>query len=236
MMGEIYYQDEWATIYHGDCREVLPTLEPVDLLLTDPPYGVNADRDRKSQKHGWVDYGSTGWDKERPSIELIELCISKGSRAIVWGGNFFALAPRGGWLIWDKMQRDFSLSDCELAWTSENRASRVFSFSRSAALQDGKQHPTQKPLALMKWCIKQMLPCGSILDPFMGSGTTLRAAKDLGIKCVGVELEERYCEIAAKRLAQESFSFEPSPSPQFVQYTGWKQEGLLTHLEMKDVD
>jgi DNA modification methylase len=205
-----YYQDESTTIYNADCREIVPHLPQFDLVLLDPPYGVKADRDRHSQKHGWTDYGSTGWDKERPSIELLEACVAKGKKAIVWGGNFFALPPRGGWLVWNKLQREFSLSDCELAWTSENRAARVFDYSRALALQDGKQHPTQKPIALLKWCLKQMEPCTSVLDAFAGVGTTAVAAKAFGIReCTLIEREERYCEIAVRRLRQEVFTFEP---------------------------
>jgi site-specific DNA-methyltransferase (adenine-specific) len=179
------------------------------LLLTDPPYGINADRDRNSQANGWVDYGSSGWDKIRVSDELLSECRSHAKYKCIWGGNYFALPPIMGWLCWDKGQRDFSLADGELAWTSENRAMRIFTYSRAQALQDGRVHPTQKPIALMKWCISLFPATKTVLDPFCGSGTTLVAAKDMGLLAAGIEAEERYCEIAANRLRQSVLNFEP---------------------------
>lgn len=204
-----YYEESGIKIYHGDCREILPQLGRFDLLLTDPPYGIDADRDRNSQKNGWVDYGSTGsWDKAPPSLETIEQCLAVCDKAVIWGGNYFSLRPSAGWMVWNKGQREFSLADGELAWTTEDKALRIFDYSRGQALQDGRSHPTQKPLALMKWCIGRMGAVCSLIDPFMGSGTTLVAAKDLGIIASGIELEERYCEIAANRLRQSVFNFE----------------------------
>jgi site-specific DNA-methyltransferase (adenine-specific) len=202
-----YYQDSAVTIYCGDCRQILPFLGRFDLLLTDPPYGIKADRIRDSQKYGWRDYGrDTNWDHAPPANWVIEMLLSFADKAIIWGGNYFSLPPSMGWLVWDKGQRDFSLADCELAWTSERRATRIFNYSRATALQDGKQHPTQKPEKLMTWCITQAEPVTTILDPFAGSGTTGRAAKDLGKKATLIEREERYCEIAAKRMSQEVLS------------------------------
>jgi DNA modification methylase len=200
-----YYQDESCAIFWGDCREVLPTLPKVDLVCTDPPYGINAARDRNTPEYGWVDYGGSQWDKVRPNTDTLKMVIKHGNRAIVWGGNYFAdvLPPSSKFLIWDKGQTDFSLADVEMAWCSWEGAARRILIPRSAALCDGKVHPTQKSLAVMKWCILQAGDgITSILDPFMGSGTTLRAAKDLGLKAIGIEIEEPYCEIAAKRLAQ----------------------------------
>ena len=199
-----YYDDgNGIQIFLGDCRDVLPTLPSVGLVLTDPPYGIGAGREKSH--NGWRDYGIAEWDLSRPDCATIGLMLSAGREQVVWGGNYFAdmLPASMGWLIWDKGQRDFSLADCELAWTSRNRAARIFDHSRAAALMDGKKHPTQKPVALMRWCLDFFPNAQTILDPFMGSGTTLRAAKDLGRKAIGIEIEERYCEIAAKRLAQE---------------------------------
>ena len=118
------------------------------------------------------------------------------------------LPPRMGWLVWNKMQRDFSFADGELAWSSYDKALRIADISRGKALTDGKEHPTQKSLELMRWCIDYAEKAGgkrieTILDPFAGSGTTGRAAKDLGKRAVLIEREERYCEIAARRLAQD---------------------------------
>jgi site-specific DNA-methyltransferase (adenine-specific) len=205
-MPKPYYEQDGITIYHGDCRVVMEQWEGLrtqsfDLLLTDPPYGIKADRDRKSQKHGWVDYGSTGWDNEPAPSEAIAAARIISRQSVVWGGNYFDLPISSGWLVWDKGQRDFSLADAELAWTSENRAIRVFSYSRASSLQDGREHPTQKPEALCRWVLG-LFEATTILDPFMGSGTTLVAAKRLGKQATGIEREERYCEIAAKRLSQ----------------------------------
>ncbi len=146
-----------ATLYLGDCRDILPTLK-VDALVTDPAYGINAARDRKSQKYGWRDYDAPGWDKERTTSELVSLAISRARHAIVWGGNYFTdvLPPTSKWLAWDKGQTDFSLADFELAWCSFNGAARRITYSRSQAMQDGKEHPTQKPVEVMRWCIDKL--------------------------------------------------------------------------------
>lgn len=207
-----YYQHEGITIYHGDCREILPTLEKVDLVLTDPPYGIEAD---KVKAHSSIrdnnEWERFDWDKSRPNQEVFIKILNLAETAIIFGGNYFAdLLPASMcWLIWDKITRDFSLADCELAWTNMNKAARIKSASRSSSLQDGKEHPTQKPLSVMKWCILQAPDTvQTILDPFMGSGTTLRAAKDLNRQAIGIEIEEKYCEIAAKRLSQEVLKFK----------------------------
>jgi hypothetical protein len=167
---------------------------------------------RNSQRHGWRDFGSTGWDKERTSPEEIQFALQAASNAIIWGGNYFSdcLPPSMGWLSWDKGQKDFSLAEFELAWTSYWVASRRLFLPRSN-VRNGREHPTEKPLALIIWCIewadRRDKQIESLVDPFMGSGTTLRAAKDLGRKAIGIEIEERYCEIAAKRMSQEVFQF-----------------------------
>ena len=144
--------------------------------------------------------GAPSWDREAPSF--IPELAAKFTEAIVWGGNYFALPPARGWLIWDKIVRQFSSGHAELAWTNLEQPVRAFNFSHGALATEGKLHPTQKPAPLMRWAL-EFTTGQTILDPFMGSGTTLRAAKDLGRKAIGIEIEERYCEIAAKRLAQE---------------------------------
>ena len=208
----IYYEEPGIRIYHGKAEDVLPTLGRFDLLLTDPPYGINADRDRNCPANGWRDYGTTGWDKTPISPETIALCRLSAAKQVIWGGNYFALPPSQGWLVWDKMQRDFSLADGELAWTSENRATRIFDYSRAQALQDVKSHPTQKPLALMKWCLSLFPDAKTCLDPFGGSGTTAVACKAMGLQCTLIEQEEKYCQIAVERLRQECFAFGEAAS------------------------
>lgn len=194
-----------ATLYHGDCLEILPTLPRVDAVVTDPPYGIGADAHAGPESSGWKQYGKGGWDKERPSAAVFSLIVNAGEVIIVWGGNYFTdiLPPTMQWLVWDKGQRDFSLADCEFAWSSQRRAARVFSYSRGAALQDGKVHPTQKPVALMEWCIEQVAnKPRTILDPFMGSGTTGVACMNLGRKFIGIEIERKYFDIACERIDQ----------------------------------
>ena len=210
-MNEPYYEHAGITIYHGDCREILPQLPKVDLLLTDPPYGINFGKQGSfSASHGWGPWReNTSWDTDRPSKEVFTLLIKAAINSIIWGGNYFAdlLPPSMGWLVWDKGQKDFSCADFEMAWTSYWKASRRCFYPRAKALQDGKKHPTQKPLEVIKFCLlwydKHNGINEFIIDPFMGSGTTLRAAKDLGRQAIGIEIEEKYCEIAAKRLSQE---------------------------------
>ena len=191
-----------ATLYLGDCMDILPTLPKVDAVVTDPPYGINAARDRNSQKDGWVDYPCGGWDKERPSKAHFDALLVAGKAAIVWGGNYFTdyLPPTMQWLVWDKGQRNFSLADCEFAWSSQRKAARIFEYPRPLALQDGKEHATQKPVALMAWCLSLIPDAQTILDPFMGSGTTGVACANLGRKFIGIEIEPKYFDIACERI------------------------------------
>ncbi len=196
-----YYQDSAVQIYHGDCREILPSLPKVDLVLTDPPYGIKIASNPFRQKHEKAD-----WDAYPVDGDLLKYVIGMGINAIIWGGNYFLLPAHQRFLVWDKMQpEDFSSAMCEQAWTNINGPAKIFRFKVTSYF---KQHPTQKPVSLMKWCI-QLCPDNpqTILDPFAGSGTTLRAAKDLNRKAIRIEIEEKYCEIAAKRMAQEVFNF-----------------------------
>lgn len=193
-----------AELWHGDCREVLPVLPPVDLILTDPPYGIGADRTRNTPKDGWVDYGHEGWDKERPSPWLFGLMREKAKECVVWGGNYFTdlLPPSMRWLVWDKGQTDFSLADCEFAWSSQQGAARRLMLPRSEALKDGKEHPTQKPVRLMVWCLEKHPEAHTVCDPFMGTGTTGVATVQTGRTFVGIERERAYFDIACRRIEQ----------------------------------
>ncbi len=206
-----YYADDYVTIYHGDCREIMPGLAVCDLLLTDPPYGMGRDgKPPSTSGHGGhKGYNFLGWDSSPPTLECFALMLSRASSAIVWGGNYFPWLPASsGWLVWDKGQR-IDQADGELAWTSFNRALRIKTINRIELMHDGAEHPTQKPLALMAWCLSLAPDARTIFDPFMGSGTTLRAAKDLGRKAIGIEMQERYCEIAARRCSQEVLDLAP---------------------------
>lgn len=202
-----YYQDSAVTIYHGDCREIVPAIGNFDLLLTDPPYGINAD---KKKAHSSIrdndNWENKNWDNFRPAKEVFSLIKNSTKNQIIWGGNYFAdlLPASAAWLSWRKPEAEsgFSLADIELAWTSGKFSAREKSFPR----RDGNQHPTQKPIGLMIWCLQFFPEAKTILDPFAGSGTTGRAAKDLRRKATLIEMEEKYCEIAAKRMEQEVFA------------------------------
>ena len=199
-----YYEHAGVTIYHGDCLEVLPTLGTFDLLLTDPPYGLG----NKMQGGTWgaaQKYGQLrSWDV-KPNAEMIGVLLNKCGIAIIWGGNYFALTPSRCWLSWSKSNAIDTMADFELAWTNLDRPSKEW---RGPVATHTHGHPTQKPEALMRWCFKFAPDATSVLDPFMGSGTTLVAAKRLGRRAVGIEREEKYCEIAAERLSQESLPLE----------------------------
>lgn len=201
-----YYKDSAVTIYHGDCLEIVPELGQFDLLLTDPPYGIGKDGQLASTgKHGGRKaYDFKDWDSVRPAREVFDLLLSCTRSQVIWGGNYFAdlLPPTMKWLVWDKGQR-INQSDGELAWTSKQGALRILTLNRVEIQLDGAQHPTQKPQKLLSWCFSHFPDAQTILDPFAGSGTTGRAAKDLGRKAVLIEREESYCEIAARRMGQE---------------------------------
>jgi site-specific DNA-methyltransferase (adenine-specific) len=199
-----YYQDSAVTLYHGDCREIVPLLGRFDLLLTDPPYGI-ANKWKGGFGHGWGKARSEAglrndWDELTPSRETLISLISVARESVIWGGNYFELPPSRCWFVWNKPERGFSLAEAELAWTNRDNVVRVFDGNRS---EPGREHPTQKTLELMLWCLSWFPTAATVLDPFAGSGTTGRACKDLGRKCVMIEREERYCEIAARRMGQE---------------------------------
>ena len=206
----------------GDCREVMPTLGRFDACLTDPPYGIDYGRAGGfSEASGWKQWrGKAEWDVERPSNETLKAMLAASEEQIVWGGNYFAdqLPATMRWLVWDKGQRDFTLADAEIAWTSQQKAVRVFDYARGRAVRDGKQHPTQKPVALMEWCLGFLPDAVTILDPFCGSGTTLVACQRLGRQGTGIEIDKDYWEIACRRVDEatrqpDMFIAEPKAAP-----------------------
>lgn len=185
-----------ATVILGDCHEIMHDLGTFDALLTDPPYGIGASFD--VCRHG---HGSQAWDSEPVGIDLLNALIGKASASIIWGGNYYNLPPSRCFLVWDKCQPfDFSLAMAEMAWASKDANAKIFRY-RPQAIQ--KQHPTQKPVALMRWCIEQ-LPADveTILDPFAGSGTTGVAAIQMGKKPTLIEREPKYFDIARSRIEQ----------------------------------
>lgn len=206
-------------LYLGDCALILPTLQKVDAVITDPPYGIGMGKSENNQggkygKQSGEKHADLDWDSSIPSIECFKLIFDSAVVQIIFGANYFIdrLTNSRGWIVWDKLNDNFySTSDGELAWT--NVPVRLRFFRRSHGLdkgfmnkdQYGNSHPTQKPVELMKWCINDYLKdykTETILDPFMGSGTTGVAAVQMGRKFIGIEREPKYFDIACKRIEQ----------------------------------
>ena len=211
-----------ATLYCGDCMSVLPTLDKVDAVITDQPYGIGESSAKVASREklaAATDYGFFDWDKAPPNPEVIELIRTKGECLAFFGGNYFHLPPTSCWLVWDKMNSgDFA--DCELVWTNWPKAVRRLQWRWNGMIRQGNEpryHPTQKPLEVMKWVIELCPLSNTILDPFMGSGTTGVAAIQLGRKFIGIEREPKYFDIACKRIEQavaQGQLFAPEPMKQ----------------------
>ena len=188
-----------ATLYLGDCIDILPTLDKVDAVITDPPYGLG----KRMQGGTWgakTEFKEMViWDNAPPEVKfLIELvCLSEIS--VFWGGNYYGLPPSRCWLVWDKQNAVPTMADCEIAWTSLDANTKRFSHPVGRILNG---HPSEKPLQLMKWTIETVKANGVILDPFMGSGTTGVAAIQMGRKFIGIEREPKYFDIACQRIEQ----------------------------------
>jgi DNA modification methylase len=206
-----YYEQDGITIYHGDCREIVPTLAFAGLVLSDPPYGIAHPTDYAARGRASLarcrDYSPVHGDSAPFDPRWL---LSVGNARILWGANHYAdlLPSRSGWLVWDKERPDdLDQATCELAWTDCVKGVRRFRYLWHGMIRAGDdflEHPTQKPLALMRWCLSLRWTAGftGVLDPYMGSGTALAAAKDCQRRAIGIEIEERYCEIAARRLDQ----------------------------------
>lgn len=194
-------------IIQGDCLDVLKTLPDkcVDLVLTDPPYGIGED-ERSADSVGRKEWKEENrWDLSIPSKEYFDEIFRVSKNKIIWGGNYFienGLKNSRCWLAWYKMQ-EFTGADMELAWTSFYKSAKMFRLSRVEFHgKEYKQHPTQKPTSLFQWCIRNYSePNQLILDPFLGSGTTAVAAKMERRNYIGIEISEKYCQIARERLS-----------------------------------
>jgi len=204
-----------ATLYLGDCRDILPTLGKVDAVVTDPPYGIGADKGKTGQAVSFngsrpvvsARYAENEWDDTRPPPELLLQCVAAGDVAVLWGGNYFAdlLPAQGRWLWWDKCQTMPSYGDGELAWTNLPQSTPkriIYANNKLFADRVERFHPTQKPLPVMEWCLGFVPKAQTILDPFMGSGTTGVACANLGRSFIGIEREPAYFEIACRRIAK----------------------------------
>ena len=182
-----------CTLYLGDCREVMPLLGPVDAVVTDPPYGLA----KKLQGGTWGKKfaGDDDWDAKPPLLDWIG-----ETPAIVWGGNYMALPPSRCWLTWYKRDAVRTMADCEHAWTNFDANAKLFDWTIAATNAERVGHPTQKPVALMQWCLGFLPDAVTILDPFMGSGTTLVACAKMGRAGIGIELDPGYFDIACARV------------------------------------
>ena len=194
-------------LYLGDCLEVMRGMpdKSVDAVITDPPYGIGEDI-RKADASGRTEFTTTKrWDLKIPDKEYFEEMFRIGNDQVIWGGNYFVDYLRNSrcWLIWDKMQK-FSGADAELAWTSFDKSTKVFRKSRvEFHSEEKKMHPTQKPLSLMKWVLENYTNEGdTILDPFMGSGTTGVACVQTGRNFIGIEIDPTYFAIAERRIKE----------------------------------
>jgi len=197
-----------AVLYLGDCREILPTLPKVDAVITDPPYGIG-EAAGKNKSRGKLavakDFGNDSWDDEPISDDLIRMVREAGKWVVIFGGNYYALPPAKCWLVWDKENGESDFADCELAWTNLPKAVRRIRYMWNGMLRANGEargdHPTQKPIGVMAWAINHVpAPYQTILDPFMGSGTTGVACMNLGRSFVGIEREPKYFDIACRRI------------------------------------
>ena len=208
-----------ATLFLGDCREILPLLPKVDAVVTDPPYGIGeAAGKAKTRTSGLTskirnaqvyrrDYGDDNWDNEPISDDLIKLVLGGARWSVIFGGNYYTLPPAKCWLIWDKLNGETDFADCEMAWTNLPKAVRRIQYLWNGCMRaNGEKrgdHPTQKPVGVMKWVLQQ-LPSDtrSVIDPMMGSGTTGVACVQMGLRFIGIEREPRYFEAAIRRIRE----------------------------------
>lgn len=215
----LFYEEPGITLYCGDALVIVPLLEKAALVLSDPPYGIGYTSTHNSHRKGaWANWarsvnfnGIRGDDKPFEAVSL----LPAGERVALFGGNYFAsrLLDSRCWIVWDK--RDGigvnNFADCELIWTNFDKPSRIYRHVWSGLIRAGEEnvsrspklHPHQKPVALMRWLIQYSDTSGMVLDAYAGSGPVLQAAKELGRRAVGIEIEPKYCEIAVKRLRQE---------------------------------
>ena len=205
-----------ATLYLGDCLEILPTLEKVDAVVTDPPYGIKRFQKGSLRFDKKGEYANgISWDI-KPSQALLSAILRIGKQHIIWGANNFDLPTSEYFLVWDKQQTVDNFASAELAYTDIQIPAKIFHYGIHKHNQIEKNHPTQKPVRLMEWCVN--FTQGTVLDAFMGSGTTGVACANLGRKFIGIEIEAKYFDIACCRIRDayaqpRLFDDEPQPKP-----------------------
>ena len=213
-----------AELWLGDSSEVLPLLPTVDLILTDPPYGIGEAAGKNKSRNQLAkatDYGDDAWDNEPIPDWMLGLMLVKAKHQIIFGGNYYRLPPTSCVLVWDK-DNSGDFADAELAWTNLQKAVRLKKWRWNGMLQENmakkeaRFHPTQKPVAVMEWALSHA-PEGvvTVCDPYMGSGTTGVAAANMGKRFIGIERERKYFDIACERIERayaQGKLFQPEPA------------------------
>jgi DNA modification methylase len=226
-----------CTLYRGDCKEILPLLPKVDAVVTDPPYRIGlaggfSGAGGFSEPIARREYKGS-WDNCTPDKATFDAIIRKSNEAIIWGGNYVTdKLPMGRfWLVWDKENTMPTFSDCELAWTNINKKSvKRLRYMQNGLMSKEKErwHPTQKAVGVIQWCLTHIPDAQTILDPFMGSGTTGVACVKMGRKFIGIELDPDYFEIACQRI-RDAYA-QPDMFLEAVNDNKPKQENLLDKL------
>ena len=195
----------------GDSRLVAVSLPKPDAIVTDPPYGISITKsNRLAVSRGM---GGKVWDDKPADMAAL---LAMGCQMIIWGGNYFDLPPCRGPLVWDKNNSGRDFADFEMAWTNIDMVARRIIY-RPMNMDGGKLHPTQKPIAVMEWCLGFLPSAQTILDPFAGSGSTLVACQKLGRSGTGIEIDPDYFDIACRRVEeaarQPDLFVAPPPTP-----------------------
>lgn len=208
------------SLIHGDCMDYMRTLpdNTFELAIVDPPYGIKHSGQRrcvcKNKRHNRKYFEDMGWDNSIPPIEYFKELQRVSVNQIIWGGNYFVpMLDKGtkGWIVWDKGQHGLSMSDCELAYSSFNRVTRVVVINRCELAKEGTIHPTQKPIKLYTWILNNYAKPGNrIIDTHLGSGSSAIAAYKLGFEFVGIEIEEKYYNGAVDRLKRYIANSQPA--------------------------
>lgn len=210
-------------LYLGDCASLLPLLPKADAIITDPPYGLGDKWQGGGGSRGssWKFDPAEAMSWDGTTVDAVAGLPALADQVIVWGGNYYSLPPSRCWLVWDKKQNDqWTTGQAELAWSSIDRPVRVFRLAQCEQANEGpKSHPTQKPLSLMVWCLK-WVDGRTVLDPFMGSGTTGVACQKVGRRFIGIERDPGYFEMACKRISDamsQPDMFVQAPAPEAEQ-------------------